>query len=415
MERSRAASVLTPRARDRGPYCGGGRTFRVRVRARVSRARLLRRLAGAWRVAQRDPPPPIRVSVDRLAGPESERLEMAVSGALARVRAPGAQVAVRRRGTLVWAACAGRVDRTEPVATADRFVLASATKLATSCLVALLAERGVLGLDAAVAAWLPDLPNADRLTPRLLLAHRSGLREYGRDRAIARRLNGGAPDYPWSRQELIEAIARLGPERAPDERFAYRNSNYIVAAELAERASGDNFSTLLEALIARPLGLPGFSCAASASGACLATPHVALLGRPVDLLAVTGGRVPTDAVGPVWGDGGIASSAQDLARFTEALFTGELVRAQTLGAMVARTSRLNRKAGYGLGVMISQVTGAVVAGHEGWYFGWTSSTGIDDATATTVAVVTNLGGPTIPAARLARAARGALTRTPPLR
>ncbi len=352
------------------------------------------------------------MAVDRLAGSESERLEGAVSKALARARPPGAQIAVRRRGVLVWAACAGRVDRTDPVAATDRFVLASATKLATSCLVALLAERGALDLDTPVRPWLPELPNADRLTPRLLLAHRSGLREYASDRAIARRLNGGAPDYPWSRGELIEAIARLGPEREPDERFAYRNSNYIVAAELAERAGGDDFATLLDALIAGPLGLPGFSCAASVGGARLATPHVALLGRPVDLLAVTGGVVPTDALGPVWGDGGIASSAQDLARFTEALFTGELVSTQTLGAMVSRRSRLGRKAGYGLGVTISQVPGAVVAGHDGWYFGWTSSTGIDDATATTVAVVTNLGGPTVPAARIANAARSALTRAP---
>ena len=369
-------------------------------------------MAGAWRVARREPAPRIRVAVDRLAGSESERLEGAVSKALARARPPGAQIAVRRRGVLVWAACAGRVDRADPVAATDRFVLASATKLATSCIVALLAERGALDLDTPVRPWLPELPNADRLTPRLLLAHRSGLREYASDRAIARRLNGGAPDYPWSRGELIEAIARLGPEREPDERFAYRNSNYIVAAELAERAGGDDFATLLDALIAGPLGLPGFSCAASVGGARLATPHVALLGRPVDLLAVTGGVVPTDALGPVWGDGGIASSAQDLARFTEALFTGELVSTQTLGAMVSRRSRLGRKAGYGLGVMISQVPGAVVAGHDGWYFGWTSSTGIDDATATTVAVVTNLGGPTVPAARIANAARSALTRAP---
>ena len=58
--------------------------------------------------------------------------------------------------------------------------MASATKLATECLVAQLAERGVLRLDDPVATWLPELPHADLLTPRLLLAHRSGLREYAK-------------------------------------------------------------------------------------------------------------------------------------------------------------------------------------------------------------------------------------------
>jgi D-alanyl-D-alanine carboxypeptidase len=367
-----------------------------------------RRVAGAWRVARREPAPALRVTTDRLAAAPSARLAAAVSEALERVRPPGAQIAVRRRGTLLWAACAGRSDRTAPVRPGDRFVLASSTKLATACLVAQLAERGVLGLDDPVATWLPELPHARRLTPRLLLAHRSGLREYRKDDTLAPRLNGGAPDHPWTRGEVIAAIARLGSERAPGKRFRYCNSNYVVAAELAERASGQDYETLLQTQIAGPLGLPGFSCARSIPGTRLATPHLGLLRRPVDLLAVTGGRIPNDALGPVWGDGGIASSALELARFTEALFGGELVSAPTLRAMTARTSRFGRKGGYGLGVMTTRVPGAIVAGHDGVYLGWTASTGVDDATATTVSAVANLVAPSVPAARLVKATREAL-------
>ena len=365
-------------------------------------------MAGAWRVAEREPAPRLRITADRLAAPQSGRVAAAVSEALERTRPPGAQIAVRRRGTLLWAACAGRAGRSAPVLPEDRFVLASATKLATACLVAQLAERGVLDLDEPVATWLPELPHARRLTPRLLLAHRSGLREYPKDRAVARRVNGGAPDHPWTRAEVIAAIARLGSEREPDRRFRYCNSNYVVAAEIAERASGQDYETLLEAQIAGPLGLPGFSCARSIAGTRLATPHLSLLRRPVDLLAVTRGRVPTDALGPVWGDGGIASSALDLARFTEALFGGELVNAPTLAAMTRRTSRFGRRGGYGLGVIITRDRGAVVAGHDGVYFGWTASTAIDDATATTVSAVANLVSPSVPAARLTKAVRAAL-------
>ena len=297
------------------------------------------------------------------------------------------------------------MNRDQAVAPEDRFVLASATKLATACLVAQLAQRGALRLDDPVSDWLPQLPYAGRLTPRLLLAHRSGLREYTKDRALARLMNGGAPDHRWSRDELLAAIARLGSERAPDERFAYRNSNYVVAAELAERAAGQDLESLLAERIARPLGIAGFSFA---SAGRLATPHLGLLRRPVDLLAVTGGRIPNDALGPVWGDGGIASSAQDLARFTEALFGGELLSGAALGELVTRSSRFGRRRGYGLGVMTSRERGGVLAGHDGMYFGWTASTGIDDATATTVTAVANIAGASVPAARLAKAVRAAL-------
>ena len=58
--------------------------------------------------------------------------------------------------------------------------------------------------------------------------------------------------------------------------------------------------------------------------------------------------------------------------------------------------------------MTSRQPGGVVAGHDGLYFGWTASASIDDATATTIAVVTNLAGPRIPALRVAEAARAAV-------
>jgi D-alanyl-D-alanine carboxypeptidase len=248
----------------------------------------LSRLAGAWRVASRAGPSRVRVVESALPAPVSARLERAVAGALAGV--PGAQVAVRRGGTPIWSAHAGRVDRVRDVERDDRFVLASATKPVTATLVALLAERGALDLDAPVAGWLPELPHAGRLTPRLLLSHRSGLREYARDPAVGRRLNGGDPGHAWTRAEVIEAIVRLGAERLPGGRFAYRNSNFVVAAEIAERAGGRDVEALLTELVARPLGLSGLSFAPAVDGARLAGPHLALLGRAVDRRATPSGR-----------------------------------------------------------------------------------------------------------------------------
>jgi D-alanyl-D-alanine carboxypeptidase len=366
-----------------------------------------RRLARAWLAAPaRRRPVEVRQVGGVLAGPRAERLREAVAGTLERARVPGAQVAVRRRGTVLWSASAGHIDGAEPVAPGDRFVIASATKPVTATLVALLAERGALDLDEPVAMWLPVLPHAHRLTPRLLLAHRSGLREYMRDPAIRARTLGGEPGHRWTRGAVIYAIARLGSEREPDRMFAYRNSNYVVAAEIAERAGGRDLESLLADLIARPLGLRGFSFATAIPDTRLAAPHRALLGRPVDLRRVIGAAVPTDAIGPVWGDGGLACSAGELARFTEALLTGELVRPRMLREMLAPPRR--RRPAYGLGLMTRRGEGGVLAGHDGMYFGWTSSTAMDDATGTTVAATANLTGLTVPAARVARAVRAAL-------
>ena len=365
----------------------------------MTRAARLRHLFGAWRQTPPAPPPQLRVGAGDLAGGtvSSAAVAAAVTGALARAQVPAAQVAIRRRGQLLWSASAG-------AAPDDRFVLASSGKLVTACVLLRLAERGTLDLDAPVSRWLPALPHARAITPRLLLAHRSGLRDYPRDPELAAKLEGGEPDHPWTRAEVLAVIARLGAERPPGRRFGYRDSNYVVAAEIAERTAGEDFGELVRTLISEPLDLPDFSCARTR----LTTPHLAMLGRAVDLLSLTGGRMPNDVVGPIWGDGPVAGSALDLARFTEALFAGELVSRDSLRAMVRRTSRFGRRYGYGLGVQLKRVPGAVLAGHDGIYFGWTASASIDDTTATTVAVVTNLAAPKLSSAQVAEAVRAAL-------
>ena len=58
--------------------------------------------------------------------------------------------------------------------------------------------------------------------------------------------------------------------------------------------------------------------------------------------------------------------------------------------------------------MARREDGAIVAGHDGLYHGWTASVSADDATGTTVAAVCNLGSLRVPAARVAAAARAAL-------
>jgi len=53
-------------------------------------------VAGAWRVAEREPAPRLRITADRLAAAQSGRVAAAVSEALERARPPGALIAVRR-------------------------------------------------------------------------------------------------------------------------------------------------------------------------------------------------------------------------------------------------------------------------------------------------------------------------------
>ena len=208
---------------------------------------------------------------------------------------PGAQIVVRRQGELLWSACAGRLDLASRerfkggsdrdagnVGREDRFVIASVTKLVVACVTLFLVERGELDLDRPVVRWLPDLPNADRITVRMLLAHRSGLREYFKDQLVRQELKNN-PLRSWDRREVLEAVSRLGAEKEPGQRFAYKNTNYIAIGEVLELCTGKTIGNLVADHISRPLSLKTMSFSRESPGAGrLATPHTRWFGRIFD-------------------------------------------------------------------------------------------------------------------------------------
>ncbi len=363
----------------------------------------------------------------------SSAFRVAVEDGLAKTGVPGAQIAVRRERKLLWSACAGRL-RPDPressgstsgmgdVGREDRFIIASVTKLVVACVALSLAERGELDLDRPVAWLLPDLPNADRITTRMLLGHKSGLREYFRDQWIRQKLKNDSL-RSWNRREVLDAIGRLGVEKEPGQRFAYRNTNYIAIGEILELCTGKTIGALVEDHVNRPLGLKTLAFTEANSGyKRLASPYTRLFGRIFNSLSYTGGRMPTDAVGEVWTGGGIAASAEDVATLTDALFRGQLLRPEKVEAMssasgpgpnsipeiLQKVSSGATESAYGLGVSIEKRGETRTLGHNGMYLGWSATTTFDTRSRVTVTVLTNLAALPVPADRLHKAIRDGL-------
>ena len=241
----------------------------------------------------------------------SSSLREATEEELTRNRVPGAQVVLRRNGEILWSACFGRLSLAasrgaeaagddQYVRPGDRFVIASVTKLVVACVAMSLVECGDLDLDDTIDRWLPELPNADRITLRMLLSHGSGLGEYGYDDWLNRQYKDD-PFRTWRRREVLDAIVSLGPEAEPGERFTYTNSNYIVIGEILELSTGKSIENLVEECISRPLGLGTLSFAEEQpGGGRLATPYEWLPLRrhnPYDSLRHTAGCIPGDALG----------------------------------------------------------------------------------------------------------------------
>ena len=227
-------------------------------------------------------------------------------------------------------------------------------------------------------------------------------------------------------QARIAPRRRLGSERAPNTDFAYRNTNYIAIGEILERCTGKTIGELIEERVSQPLGLRTLSFAGDEhSGGRVASPHTRRLTRVKSPLTGTTGHLPSHVIGDVWTDGGLASSAEDLAILTEALFEGKLLNPATVDDMVRRYASAGSAVGgilgalqrvylgpvqrsYGLGVAIEQRGGTRTIGHEGMYYGWSATRSYDPHTCITITVLTNLAKIPVPAERLERSLREAM-------
>jgi D-alanyl-D-alanine carboxypeptidase len=117
-----------------------------------------------------------------------------------------------------------------------------------------LQEDGLLDLDAPISRWYPALPNADRVTPRMLLLGTSGYRDY----VGYRPFNTAFYDDPfghWTPPELIRLALARPPACAPGECWTYSHANFVILGEVLSRAAGAPLATLLQRRILRPAGL----------------------------------------------------------------------------------------------------------------------------------------------------------------
>ncbi len=100
---------------------------------------------------------------------------------IAKHRIPGASLAVLNGGT-VYSASVGLANVPADIAVDDHtiFQIGSITKTFMTTLAMMLAEDGLLDLDAAVVRYIPDLriahrPCPETVTVRMLLNHTSGI------------------------------------------------------------------------------------------------------------------------------------------------------------------------------------------------------------------------------------------------
>ncbi len=166
----------------------------------------------------------------------------------------GMIVYVDRAGQPAEFYAAGWHDRNKKIPAYPQalFKIASITKLYVVVATTKLVKEGRLSLDKTLADYFPELvgriENAERITLRMMVQHRSGIPNYV-----------DHPEYwtnpPKNKQETLEYALDLPANFEPGEGYGYSNTNYMLISDLMDQVLEYPHQQYIKETILNPLGL----------------------------------------------------------------------------------------------------------------------------------------------------------------
>ncbi|MEK6372027.1 MAG: serine hydrolase [Acidobacteriota bacterium] len=296
-------------------------------------------------------------------------------------------LAVVRDGKPYYAAGFGYADVEKKTrADADTgYYIASSTKSYTGLACAVLANRGLLDLDAPVSKYLPEVTSeAGKVTLRQFLTHTAPITNDGIVFRTA-----------FSGQHTPALLANLLNSSKPrKEGFKYDNLGYVVASLVIERVTGKPWQKALDELLFTPLGMKATTAYMSeAQRRPLAMPYD--MNRKAEMVRLMFAK--NDQM--MHAAGGIVTTPADLTRWLAANVSGSkrvpaAAFAEAQRQQVAATAERDgfKGSGYGFGWYQADYAGDKVLFHMGGFEGWRAHVSFMPEKKIGVAVVTNSGG-----------------------
>jgi CubicO group peptidase (beta-lactamase class C family) len=262
---------------------------------------------------------------------------------------------IAKDGNVLYTRAIGysQINGTEkkPLTAANRYRIASITKMFTAAMILQLVEAGKVKLTDTLDKFFPQIPNAKKITIVQILSHRSGIPNVRRDQNS----QGNVNTTPITKDEMLALIAKAAPDFEPDVKQSYSNSGFFVLGLIVEKLTAKSYEAALEERITSRIGLKDTDAATGDidvnNNESLAYTHFAGAWKQVAEIHSS----------ILFGGGAIVSTPNDLAKFIQALFDGKIVSKESLDQM--KTPR----AGDGLGIGMEPFTfaGKTFYGHSG--------------------------------------------------
>lgn len=343
-------------------------------------------------VAQRRPTTPVL----------DQAFDARVDSVMKTWRVPGIGIAVVKGSQVIFIRGYGYkdLDQKVPVTKDTKFAIGSVTKSFTVTGLASLATEGKLDWDAPVRRYLPDFQMFDpvvteRMTPRDLVTHRSGLPRHDL-------MWGGGT---FTRDQLYQRLRYLEPTKDFRSVWQYQNLMYMTAGYLSGKLEGKSWEEVTRTRVFQPLGMTtaDFSVTDLQRSADYALGYARLPSDSVVKLPYRN----LDAIGPA---GSINASPAEMIRYvTMHLNQGKFEGREVISAASARDMQAPQMvipvpqtpgAGgtdlgheqYGMGFFVGTYRGRKMVHHGGNIDGFSAEVNFLPNDSLGVAVLTNLNG-----------------------
>jgi D-alanyl-D-alanine carboxypeptidase len=264
-------------------------------------------------------------------------------------------IAVSQDGKVIYTKSIGfaDVENNQKANENTKYRIGSISKTFTTVMVMKAVEDKKLDLNQTIEKFFPTVPNANKITIKQLLGHRSGIHNFTNDDEYMTWYT-----QPKTEKEMVEIITKIGSDFEPDSKADYSNSNFVLLTYILEKTYKQSFADLLDKQIIKPLELKNTKFGGKINTTNNESKSYSYKGSWKE-------EPETDMSIPL-GAGGIISSPSDLTKFSDALFGGKLLRAESLELMKTVVD------GYGLGLFKIPFYDKTGFGHTGGIDNFTS-------------------------------------------
>jgi D-alanyl-D-alanine carboxypeptidase len=293
---------------------------------------------------------------------------------------PSASIGIVQDNHIVYTHAFGlaRVTPPLPADAAMAYPIGSISKQFTATAILILQQQGKLSLQDPVSKFFPELTRAKDVKIINLLTHTSGYQDYApQDYTIP------AWKVPGDPLAVVHDFAGKSLDFEPGTQWQYSNTNFVLAALIVEKVSGEPFAKFLRDNVLKPAHLEDVLNLNTDQSKLQVTGYMRNALAPIRPAAL-------EAPGWYFGDGDLAIPVGELLKWDLTIINQTLLTPASYKQMETPYILTNGKdSHYGLGVQILDFNGHKVIEHSGEVGGFVAENILFPDDHIVIAVLTN--------------------------